>query len=288
MLKLLYPKKKKSWNCPLCTFKVAACKNWSDKKMRHVRTWHPDKVDRMKHLQLDQEEKIRDAFAVEAVAAEDTCSWRCPLPGCGMGIRQAPGTGGERGAHRKERLGHAKDAHPRVPAQRFANRPKAGSAAEARIRTASANSVAAAQVAQLKAGDAGAHRRVQFVTMPAGFPLHRGSAVACCPAKARYSVAYCADCRTLAHGLKKLAKRPCTDSRKRARCPERSTTTKDLEARLRRRLGAAKPPEPAVRDELQACLDLIAPSPRMRAPSSLARPPATAAANPESENGGHC
>ena len=285
--KKFWPKKKKGWKCEVmltsgmqCPYEVKPCTNWSDKKMRHLRRWHPELAGPLKHRRSTNAPRVKEAFPVEQVQPGENFAWECPMQKCKCGIKKAPITDVKRIAHRQQRHAHALQAHPKEPLRRFdfGTRAEVGSErseeATARIRTASANALAAKRISQLTAGVAGPHKAFRFIMVPKGCRLHTGKGCeVCCPKDRSYSVVYCADCRRWAHGRKRLGKKDCVQQTKRKW--GRVTAEQRLVASTRRRLATTTLP-PERRTELEEFLKLLLPPPEANGPATAAGTGSTA------------
>ena len=153
LLKPLKPKRciQDSWKCDWCDF-VAKAPKISDKRISHVRQWHPE------HLQLIKRPRLPE-FRVPSAA--DVVAWPCPC--CDRALirtdpPQSPDT------MLKTRLKHWREHHPCEPKSRFllkiagSNAPKATRAVLA--------AATARRLLKHRSGGLGNHPEVEFYRIP--------------------------------------------------------------------------------------------------------------------------
>ena len=135
-----------SWPCPECGW-IATGRHWHQLKTAHIRKHHPDLAGT-----LGKEEK-RAVF----VPWSPTCCWKCPVAGCGMGMKD-DGTSGQ--WRHTMRMQHRREHHPEEPKELFyingGPQDRTGNAAKASI--ACRNRGAANRIRGLRAAQAGGHK----------------------------------------------------------------------------------------------------------------------------------
>ena len=181
-----------SWTCSECGWSTGRTVYWPQKKAAHIANFHPD----IKH-----ELSLRLAVIQMVPYSADTCCWRCPVPGCNLGLPAIESTSDGR---RLARLRHAETHHPDMPKDLFLL--KVGTAAGARKATVAKLSAGVAKrIQRLKAGEAGDHDVVCVKN-----PSSPNSAVSKTGKRRRaLSKLICKRCKRVSADCKDMAAHPC-------------------------------------------------------------------------------
>ena len=110
-----------SWRCPECGWDTGRTRLWAQKKAAHIANHHPD---------IRQELNVRQAVIQMVPYSAEACCWKCPVPGCNLGL---PLVESNTDARLRARRAHAAQDHPDQPIKLFLL--KTGSASGARKAT---------------------------------------------------------------------------------------------------------------------------------------------------------
>ena len=131
----------------------------------------------------------------------DTCCWKCPVPGCNLGL---PATESTSDGRRLARLRHAETHHPDEPKDLFLL--KVGTATGARKATVAKLSAGVAKrIQRLKAGEAG-HHDVVCVKLP---PPPNSAVSKAGKRRRALSKLICKRCKRISADCKDMAAHPC-------------------------------------------------------------------------------
>ena len=186
---------KLGWKCPECGWSTGQVKYWVQKKLKHIDNFHPD---------LKAELNLKTKSLALVPYNRDTCVWRCPVAGCGLGI-SATETDPE--ARLRARKHHGDTYHPDEPKELFLLERGTVEGAK-KATTAKLAAGVAKRLHQLKAAKAGDHD-VTFVKLPpalSGGETSRG--------KKRNprnfcTRALCRRCKRMAQNVAELGSKPC-------------------------------------------------------------------------------
>ena len=181
-----------SWRCPECGWDTGRSRLWAQKKAAHIANLHPD---------IKQELNLRHAVIQMVPYSADTCCWRCPVPGCNLGLPLAESN---TDARLRARRAHAARYHPDQPIQLFLL--QTGTASGARKATVAKLSAGAARrIQQFKAGEAGDHD-VICVRLP---PTDKGAVNKHGKRRRALTKIICRKCKRVAQTPKEIAEHPC-------------------------------------------------------------------------------
>ena len=93
------------WRCEECGWDTGHTPKWSKLKTYHIRKFHPELRDELGPVPP----------SLTWVPWSPECCWKCPIPGCGLGLKGAAGLD----AKHRARMQHRADAHPGEPKDRF-------------------------------------------------------------------------------------------------------------------------------------------------------------------------
>ncbi|CAE7220717.1 unnamed protein product [Symbiodinium sp. CCMP2592] len=187
------PKRRDGWKCPECQWRTPPGSDWIRKKQTHIINYHPE---------LKRQLSLHPAPAVN-VAPYDaaTCSWKCPVDGCGLGLlNNLEATTDMKYA---AKLRHREEYHPEVPKGVFVGRSYANNAFK-KATGARLSAAMASRLIDLKAGKAGEHD-VVVLRLPCTRTPKEGR-------KKRNAVAQviCRKCTRMADSVAKLGKLECS------------------------------------------------------------------------------
>ncbi|CAE7337186.1 unnamed protein product [Symbiodinium natans] len=224
------------WTCPECFWKTGKVKWWVQKKQRHIDNFHPD---------LKAELNLRTNRVCLVPFNPDTCVWRCPVEGCGLGL---PATEADSDARLRARRYHWATDHPDKPKALFllAKGTKEGAN---KATTAKLSAGVAKRLHQLRAGEAGDHD-VTFLKLPPA--TSGGKTAGGKKRKQRRAMTWvaCRRCKRLANTVAGIGNKPCKPHTAGARRPA-------LIARLRTALEEAELDDDVQRD-VKYLLELFA------------------------------
>ena len=129
---------------PECGWCTGPVKHWVQKKQRHIDSFHAD---------LKAELNLKTKSLVLVPYNRDTCVWKCPVAGCGLGISA---TETEPDARLRARKHHGDTYHPDEPKDLFLLERGTVEGAK-KATTAKLAAGVAKRLHQLKAGKAGDH-----------------------------------------------------------------------------------------------------------------------------------
>ena len=181
-----------AWTCAECGWSTGRTVYWPQKKAAHIANFHPD-IKRELSLRLQ---------AIQMVPyCADTCCWKCPVPGCNLGL---PATESTSDGRRLARLRHAETHHPDEPKDLFLL--KVGTATGARKATVAKLSAGVAKrIQRLKAGEAG-HHDVVCVKLP---PPPNSAVSKAGKRRRALSKLICKRCKRISADCKDMAAHPC-------------------------------------------------------------------------------
>ena len=198
------------WKCTECGFKTGKGAGWSRRKHAHIKTFHPELA-----VQL-RERKVRALL----VPWSSSCIWKCPIPGCGLGMATRESRYQLR---HMVRMRHHREAHPTADPKLFHVKENSkGNATKATI--AKRNKGVADRLAQLGIAKEAGHDPLWL-----SFPPPPGQGVRKKVERLIRRI-YCTQCRQLDVAAKALAKRDCVIS---AAGGRRTMLLKRLESALK-------------------------------------------------------
>ena len=95
-----------SWRCSECGYSTGRTSRWPQMKWTHIHQQHADIADEMSR---------REAKAL-LVPWSPACLWKCPVPGCNLGLLASDAG---RSLRHRARTDHGKEAHPDVDLKEF-------------------------------------------------------------------------------------------------------------------------------------------------------------------------